>query len=51
MTEQSGQVLLIPDVQSSDAGVYTCTSTQDGFDSINTTAVVSVIGMMIFITK
>ena len=52
MTEQSGRILLIPDVQSSDAGTYTCMSTQDTFGSINTTAVVSVIGMiMIVITE
>lgn len=52
MTEQSGRVLLIPDVQSSDAGTYTCTSTQNGFGTINTTAVVTVIGtMMIIVTK
>ena len=43
--EQSGRVLIIRDVQSSDAGVYICISVQDGFDNITATATVSVIGM------
>ena len=45
-TEQSGRVLIIHDVQSSDVGVYTCISVQNGFDNITTTATVSVIGMI-----
>ena len=45
MTEQSGRVLIISDVQSSNAGVYTCISVQDGFENITTSVTMSVIGM------
>ena len=45
-TEQSGRVLIIQNVQLSDVGVYTCISEQNGFDTITTTATVSVIGMI-----